>query len=271
MGWVMRNATTTWLMAGGLGMVIATGLLNPAAAQPELNKIEAKIRQQLKPPDSQPASGPAENLPVAGGAPQATVIETPPPLPQPPQPAPFDNRARPMSTRTYLGITADETSHGGGVHVLRVHPGGPGEKAGLRVGDAILSLGGMRIAQMADLANLLDIYKPGDKVLLEVFRSSGQSEKIELTLGLRPGPAELATAPDGTLPAQPPQFALPPQPQVLVPPPQVIAPPGEGPALTPPQATADQLRIEQLQQRIDRLERRLERLEREQPAKTGGR
>ena len=267
----MRNATTTWLMAGGLGMVIATGLLNPAAAQPELNKIEAKIRQQLKPPNSQPASGPAENLPVAGGAPQAKVIETPPPLPQPPQPAPFDNRARPMSTRTYLGITADETSHGGGVHVLRVHPGGPGEKAGLRVGDAILSLGGMRIAQMADLANLLDIYKPGDKVLLEVFRSSGQSEKIELTLGLRPGPAELATAPDGTQPAQPPQFALPPQPQVLVPPPQVIAPPGEGPALTPPQATADQLRIEQLQQRIDRLERRLERLEREQPAKTGGR
>ncbi len=262
----MKSAIMTWLQTGCFGIALVASLTNPVAAQPELNKIEAKIRQQLKQPDSQPANGLTENPPIAGGAPHVTVVEAPPPLPQPPQPVPFDNRARPASTRTYLGITADETGHGGGVHVLRVHPGGPGDKAGLQVGDAILSLSGMRIGQMADLANLLDIYKPGDKVSLEVFRN-GQAEKVQLTLGLRPSPAELATEPAAALPTPPPQPTLPPQPQVLVPPPQVLAPPGEGPALTPPQSAAGQLRIEQLQERIDQLERRVERLERKQSTK----
>jgi hypothetical protein len=274
----MKNATATWLLAECVGLAIVAGLANSAAAQPELNKIEAKIRQQLQQPENPPVAGqpvsgqsgvggPNANSPVAGGAPQVTVVEVPAPLPQPPQPAPLDNRAPSGPTRTYLGITAvDEASHGGGVRLLRVHPGGPGDKAGLQPGDTILSLGGMRIGQMADMANLLDVYKPGEKVSLQIFRN-GQTEKIELTLGMRPTPGDLASEPVGVPPVGPPLPAFPPRPQVLVPPPQVIAPPSEGPALASPQPTSDRVRIEQLQQRVDQLERRLQRLEHEQSAK----
>jgi hypothetical protein len=274
----MKNATATWLLAECFGLAIVAGLVSSAAAQPELNKIEAKIRQQLQQPENSAAAGqpgngqsgvgPNANSPVAGGGPHVTVVEIPAPLPQPPQPAPLDNRAQPGPTRTYLGITAaDEASHGGGVRLLRVHPGGPGDKAGLQPGDTILSLGGMRIGQMADMANLLDVYKPGEKVLLQVFRN-GQTQKIELTLGMRPSPADLASEPAGVAPpVGPPLPAFPPQPQVLVPPPHVIVPPSEGPALALPQPNTDRLRIEQLQQRVDQLERRLERLEHEQSAK----
>jgi membrane-associated protease RseP (regulator of RpoE activity) len=152
------------------------------------------------------------------------------------------------------------------VRLLRVHPGGPGDKAGFQVGDAILAIGGMRITQMADIANLLDIYKPGDKVLVQVFRR-GQVKKIELTLGMRPSSGELAAGPGVVPPPPPPQPTLPPQPQVLVPPPQVRVGPGEGPMLTPPAPTAEQLRMEQLQRRIEQLERRVEQLERQRPAK----
>jgi hypothetical protein len=249
-------------------MAIVASLPGPVSAQPELNKIEAKIREQQA--GGQTVTPRAENPPAAGESPHATTVETPSPLPQPPQPAPFDGRPRSPSPRTYLGITADDNrDSNGGIRVLRVHPGGPGDKAGLQAGDAILDLGGMRIRRMADLPDLLDIYKPGDKVSLDVFRN-GLIQKSELTLGLRPGTADLRTGPGGPPPFQPPLFSPPAQPQVLVPPPQVLTPPpGEGPVLTPPKPAgsgvaapaADSLRIEQLQQRIDQLEKRVEQLE----------
>jgi membrane-associated protease RseP (regulator of RpoE activity) len=269
----MKSVTRTWLLAGCLGVLIAAYPTDPLWAQPELNKIEAKIRQQSKQPDNQPATGTAENPPAEIIAPPATAVDAPPRLPQPPQPEPSNSGGRPAPTRTYLGITANEPGHGGGVHLLGVHPGGPGDKAGLQVGDTVLSLGGMRITQMSDLANLLDIYKPGDKVVLEIFRD-GQMKKVDLTLGLRPSPAEIAAEPATPRPPLRPSLStLPPQPRVMV------SPSGDGPALALPQPVAnpgpvlpppppDALQIEQLQQRIDRLERRLDRLEREQSAKT---
>ncbi len=265
----MKRTSTTFLLAGCSWMAIAASLAAPAAAQSELNQIEAKIRQQQA--DGPIVTPPAGNQPAAGEAPHAAAIAAPPPQPQPPQPVPSSARPRSPAPRAYLGITADDNRDpSGGIHVLRVHPGGPGEKAGLQAGDAILSLGGMRIRRMADLPDLLEIYKPGDKVSLEVFRN-GRAQKFELTLGLRPAPAELSAGQGGPPPSQLPQFSLPAQPQVLVPPPQVLTPPsGEGPLLTPPKLAGggaampadDSLRIELLQQRIAQLEKRVDQLER---------
>jgi membrane-associated protease RseP (regulator of RpoE activity) len=147
----------------------------------------------------------------------------------------------------------DKNSRGQGVRILHVRAGGPAAKAGLREGDLIVSLGGMHLRQMSELADMLDLYKPGDHVALEVVRG-GQSQKFEITLAVRP--QIIVTVPVEGSPAQPP------------------APlhPEEGPALKPPAPPAAKQvnptsedhpsQIEQLQRRIEQLEQRVGELER---------
>jgi S1-C subfamily serine protease len=91
-----------------------------------------------------------------------------------------------------------DTSYGG--LLAEVVPGGPADKAGLRGGDheirfqagtystggdVILSIEGHRVIGPDDLARLISIHRPGEKVKLEILRD-GEHKQVEVTLGTRP-------------------------------------------------------------------------------------
>ena len=77
----------------------------------------------------------------------------------------------------YLGVTFEMPSR----EVSSVEPGSPAEKAGLRRGDAVLTIGGYD-AQNAPLVTLL---KPGATIALKV-RREGTAREVTAVVGRRP-------------------------------------------------------------------------------------
>jgi S1-C subfamily serine protease len=71
--------------------------------------------------------------------------------------------------------------------VTEVIAGSPAEMAGLQVGDVIIGVEGEKIGQDVGLADLIQTYAPGDKVILEV-QSAGAEEtrEVSITLGENP-------------------------------------------------------------------------------------
>jgi S1-C subfamily serine protease len=78
----------------------------------------------------------------------------------------------------YLEATGRSTR----VNVLSVIPGSPGERAGLKPGDQIVSYGGQRIFDVRDLNDLTVKGTPGESVLVDVIRD-GQSVQVVVPRG----------------------------------------------------------------------------------------
>ena len=78
-----------------------------------------------------------------------------------------------------------------GVYVAEVTPDGAADKAGIQVGDIILSLDGKTVTSVNELTAVLNEHEPGDTVTAEVARESGlrgnyATGDLEITLGTRP-------------------------------------------------------------------------------------
>lgn len=73
-----------------------------------------------------------------------------------------------------------------GVVVLGVGPDGPSERAGLQLGDIILSLDGQKVGTVIDLLRLLrQEFQSGQEIEVEIFRD-GSNLQLPLILGERP-------------------------------------------------------------------------------------
>ncbi len=194
------------------------------------------------PPAVTPSELPkAESTPPAEGAPRAYV------LPKAESTAPAEG-----APRAYLGAVVDDfRDRGRGVRIERVIPGGPAEKAGLRKGDLITGLGGIRVRQINDFAAIVEQAAPGTALTFEVLRAENRL-KIDVVFGSRSGkekmeaPALVLPAPEGTPPPPEPR-----PPRTPNPPPTASVPPID-----------DHARIELLERRVEQLERRIEQLER---------
>ncbi|HAP77373.1 MAG TPA: hypothetical protein DCR14_14985 [Acidimicrobiaceae bacterium] len=81
---------------------------------------------------------------------------------------------------------ADESSV---VVVSAVEAGGPAAKAGLDVGDTILTVGGVAVTSVADLAGVLALHQPGDVVSVVVECADGT--RIDVRVELAPPKAAL--------------------------------------------------------------------------------
>jgi YidC/Oxa1 family membrane protein insertase len=84
----------------------------------------------------------------------------------------------------YLGHLALETVPEG-CRVQLVGPGTPAANAGLKVGDVVVRVAGVAVADPRGLADVLAATKPGDEIALEVLRE-GSPQSLAATLRWRP-------------------------------------------------------------------------------------
>ena len=247
----MRNT----LFLGFAVLAALAGFLTggAASAQTTWERLESRIRQQLREPAQ-------EGQPEVVPAPPANVA---PRLASQPAAAPGD---KPQSDagRPFLGILADDRAdRGRGIRVLKVFAGGSGEKGGIQEQDLITALADVRVRQMTELADILELYSPGDRVTVDVVRG-GQAKKLQLTLMARPANEGQAapTPPAPAASATPPGPELVPALPLTPPPPTPNLPAVERPGAEPSAASDDRARIIALERRLAELERRIQELER---------
>jgi S1-C subfamily serine protease len=65
--------------------------------------------------------------------------------------------------------------------VLNVEPGGPGDKAGIKVQDVVIAVDGKPVGSSEELQVAVDQHKPGETITLEVVRN-GSSTDVRATL-----------------------------------------------------------------------------------------
>ncbi|HPA27321.1 MAG TPA: PDZ domain-containing protein, partial [Acidobacteriota bacterium] len=73
---------------------------------------------------------------------------------------------------------------GKGFKIMSVRAGSPAEKAGLKGGDLLISLGGKAIANIYDYTYALQEFRPGDEAEAVVIRE-GSEVKVRIVFGAR--------------------------------------------------------------------------------------
>ncbi|GIV18760.1 MAG: 2-alkenal reductase [Armatimonadota bacterium] len=86
--------------------------------------------------------------------------------------------------RPFLGIMPADRDGAEGAEVVRVVPNSPAARAGIRLGDVILSLNNVPVRRAADVTSILRRMKPGDKIQIDIQRGS-QRLRITVPLGER--------------------------------------------------------------------------------------
>ena len=86
---------------------------------------------------------------------------------------------------SYLGIRIADRRNGAGAMVESVQAGSPAAKAGLRAGDLVTEVDGAAVADANALTARIASHRPGDKVVLVVFRD-GKRLTVSTTLVVRP-------------------------------------------------------------------------------------
>jgi len=82
------------------------------------------------------------------------------------------SRQLPKDRAVYFGVVRDTSVPGGSYRLLSILPGSPAERAGLRAGDLIISLGDQQLTSPEQLSEALGQKKPGDTDSLGVRRGS---------------------------------------------------------------------------------------------------
>ncbi|MFN9033971.1 MAG: trypsin-like peptidase domain-containing protein [Alphaproteobacteria bacterium] len=80
--------------------------------------------------------------------------------------------------------------------VTELIPGGPAERAGLVIGDIVLSVNGVRVRSDSEMTRQVAKASPGDLLRLEIIRG-GKPRTVEIRSGVRPPEAQLAGGPGG--------------------------------------------------------------------------
>jgi S1-C subfamily serine protease len=82
-----------------------------------------------------------------------------------------------------LGVNTRSVTDGtrDGALVLNVEPGGPGDKAGIKVQDVVIAVDGKPVGSSEELQVAVDQHKPGETITLEVVRN-GSSTDVRATL-----------------------------------------------------------------------------------------
>ncbi len=72
--------------------------------------------------------------------------------------------------RGFVGIISNPNYRGDGVMISGVYDGGPGQNAGIRGGDIIKKVNGMKVDKIKDMQDIIGKSKPGDLVSFQIQR-----------------------------------------------------------------------------------------------------
>jgi serine protease DegQ len=72
-----------------------------------------------------------------------------------------------------------------GTVIVDVLKGGPAEKAGIKKGDILISVGDKPVTDTVSMLNLVAQLSPGEKVKMTILRKTSEA-KIDVTVGKRP-------------------------------------------------------------------------------------
>ncbi|MGV3606458.1 MAG: PDZ domain-containing protein [Planctomycetaceae bacterium] len=149
----------------------AIGIASTAQGQTVLQKLEGKLREVIPPAAGKPA-------PAANKEPELTV-------PRADGSGPEEIEPTKEFQPGYLGLIGDNLpGKTKGVVVTELRPGGPAEKAGVKVGDRIVSIDLVELQDLDDLELLLGGISAGKKVRLGIERD-GKPLEIVPTLTQR--------------------------------------------------------------------------------------
>lgn len=102
----------------------------------------------------------------------------------------------------WIGVTVNrDPQDQQGARVVRLEEGGPGKKAGMRVDDTITHFGGQPLKGLAELRDLVQQLKPGDRVEVGLLRQA-TPVKIAIEIGRRRGDDVLRIASPTTVGAR---------------------------------------------------------------------
>ena len=95
--------------------------------------------------------------------------------------------------RGYLGVSINDAAEltqppkgvDTGAAIMEVHPGTPAEKAGLKVGDVVVTFDGKPVATAAALTDLVTRTSPGARVTVGIVRD-GKPMNVEIVVGALP-------------------------------------------------------------------------------------
>jgi photosystem II stability/assembly factor-like uncharacterized protein len=90
----------------------------------------------------------------------------------------------PRPQPAYLGFLGEDAEDAG-AQVVRVTPGGPAAKVGLRVGDVVVAVAGKAIKSFAEVQDRTEGRKVGDKIKVK-FTRAGKTGVVELTVAAPP-------------------------------------------------------------------------------------
>ncbi len=93
------------------------------------------------------------------------------------------------SNRAFLGISIADTGNGNGVYITKVLAGTGAAKAGLKAGERITSVNGVKTPTPTALGTALAGLKPGQTVTVKFANQAGTGGSVQLTLGEYPGGA----------------------------------------------------------------------------------
>jgi len=102
----------------------------------------------------------------------------------------LDMMAAKMKSSGWIGVELDRDDESGAMTITKVIPGSPAETAGLRIGDQLYSLNGVKLAgaEEAAMKQARGEWKPGQQVNYVVMRG-GAEQKVALTLAAWPADA----------------------------------------------------------------------------------
>lgn len=88
--------------------------------------------------------------------------------------------AQKPETKVSLGIRPDLMYFKEGIKAASVTKNKPGSKAGMKVNDILIAIDGKKTGGLVQYRDLLNTYKPGDKVTLTIKRD-GKKLKLQAT------------------------------------------------------------------------------------------
>lgn len=86
-------------------------------------------------------------------------------------------------TGAFLGVSGDKDA--AGLKITTVHERSPADRAGIRVGDILVTFQGKKVTEIEGLIELVGSESPGRRVRIQVLRE-GQPKDFELSLGELP-------------------------------------------------------------------------------------